>query len=177
MHYTLFQYRLYQQQTCRSGRFALLSYIRDFPYPEREQSTRDTMRKPPSGPNRLRMLRRRLGLTQRELADLIGHSTDTQISRLERGLRAPHFVEALKLELVFSLPATEIFTRLTRSVLDEVVQAVEKLNEKLLQSGCLRVTNKAGQLTDVLVSLRNRDSSATESRSWSVTRVDTEAER
>ena len=135
------------------------------------------MRKPPSGPNRLRMLRRRLGVTQRELADLIGHGSDTQVSRLERGLRAPHFVEALKLELLFGLPATEIFTRLTRSALDEIVRAIEQLNEKLMQSGSLRVTHKAGQLTDVLVSLRNHDTSPPESRSWSITRVDTEPER
>lgn len=52
----------------------------------------------------LRFLRRRVGLTQMELADAVGYS-DTQISRLEQNLRLPdisaieaHFVSALGLE-------------------------------------------------------------------------------
>jgi WD40 repeat protein/transcriptional regulator with XRE-family HTH domain len=52
----------------------------------------------------LRFLRRRVGLTQMELADAVGYS-DTQISRLEQNLRLPdisaievHFISALGLE-------------------------------------------------------------------------------
>jgi transcriptional regulator with XRE-family HTH domain len=52
----------------------------------------------------LRYLRRRVGMTQMELADAVGYS-DAQISRLEQNLRLPdlptlqaHFVPALGLE-------------------------------------------------------------------------------
>jgi DNA-binding XRE family transcriptional regulator len=127
------------------------------------------MRKSPSGPNKVRMLRRRLGVTQRELAAIIGHEGAAQISRLESGRRAPHFVEALKLELLLGLPTAEIFTRLTRSALREMIRAIERLNRQLLQSSCQRVTHKAGPLTDILVSLRNQEVGKARPSPWPIT--------
>ena len=127
----------------------------------------------PPGHNLVRTLRRRLGLTQKELAHLVGHTSESHVSRLERGIRAPGFAESHKLALVFRVPPAAIFTRLTHQAGAEVAKRVTQLNEKLLRSGCLQpqVAFKAGQLAEVLASLQRQAAQPAEPDRWSITAV------
>jgi len=126
----------------------------------------------------VRTHRRRIGLTQTELARLIGYRGPGHISRLEQGLRVASVVEAFKLELIFGESPRIIFGRVIETALADVVKQVERLNEKLLRSGCLqpRVEYKAGQLAKVLASLRRQDRGETGSPAWSITTLDAEKE-
>jgi len=136
------------------------------------------VKRPSSRHNLVRTHRRRIGLTQTELAGLIGYRSCGHISRLERGLRVASVVEAFKLELIFGESPRIIFARVIETALTDVVKQVERLNEKVLRSGCLqpRVEYKAGRLAEVLASLRHQDHGTTDSRAWSITTIDTKDE-
>ncbi len=90
----------------------------------------------------------------------------------------PGLTEAIKLGHLFNLPAATVFTRLAQTALKDLVQQVTQLNERLLRSGCLqpRVEYKAGQLADVLASLRNQRRRATGTPPWSITAVPDDSE-
>jgi transcriptional regulator with XRE-family HTH domain len=60
-------------------------------------------------PNRLWRYRRRLGLSQQDVADLIGYLTPSDISKFEHGERLPSLVMALKLEIVYRVPVAFLF--------------------------------------------------------------------
>lgn len=60
-------------------------------------------------PNRLWRQRRRVGLSQQRVAELVGYHTSGEISRFERGERLPSLVMALKLEIVYHTPVAFLF--------------------------------------------------------------------
>ncbi len=60
-------------------------------------------------PNYLRMHRRRHGLSQAELASLIGGQSGTRVSRYERGSRLPSLETALAFEAIFKTSVHELF--------------------------------------------------------------------
>jgi DNA-binding XRE family transcriptional regulator len=62
--------------------------------------------KPP--PNRLRVARQRTGLSQTDVAHLIGTSR-SMLSRYERGTRDPDVVTAMTLSLLYNLPLNKLF--------------------------------------------------------------------
>lgn len=59
--------------------------------------------------NYIRTFRRRLNLTQRQLAWLVGSRSHTLISRLERGLQLPSLRVALSLEVVLGVSIKELY--------------------------------------------------------------------
>ena len=108
----------------------------------------------------MRVLRRRLGLTQRELAYVVGHDSDSgHVSRIENGSRTPQLAEVLMFELVFGVPATTIFPQVRLAVGNSVAQRLKHVTADLRGSASLRprVSYKAAQLERVLASLRSRD--------------------
>lgn len=109
----------------------------------------------------MRVLRRRLGLTQRELAYLIGYKSDSQISHIENGSRTPQLAEVLMIELVFGVPAVTIFPEIRSAVGDRVSQRIRCIMANLEPSNRFhpRVSYKAAQLERVLASLRSHDES------------------
>ncbi|MDQ4123268.1 MAG: helix-turn-helix domain-containing protein [Acidobacteriota bacterium] len=59
--------------------------------------------------NRLWNARRKIGLEQKQVANLLGHKTSDQISRYERGTRLPNFKTALKLAIIYGTSLQELF--------------------------------------------------------------------
>ena len=68
----------------------------------------------------LRTHRRRWGLTQRELARLLGLKSGTQVSRLERGTRKPTFPIVVACVVIFGVQGGELFP----AIMNEVEEAV-----------------------------------------------------
>jgi transcriptional regulator with XRE-family HTH domain len=71
-------------------------------------------------PQYLKMFRKRSGLSQRELAALLGCKSGSKISRYERGGRRPTFEALLAYEVIFRVALDGLFrgehTRVRRSI-------------------------------------------------------------
>jgi transcriptional regulator with XRE-family HTH domain len=107
----------------------------------------------------MRVLRRRIGLTQRELAYVIGYQDRSYISHIENGSRTPHLAEVLMIELVFGIPAVTIFPQIRSNVGARVGHRVRQIMAGMGESDSAhrRVSYKAAQLERVLESLRNQE--------------------
>lgn len=82
----------------------------------------------------LRTHRRIWGLTQRELARLIGLSCGTQVSRIESSKRAPALRVALACQTLFGIPPCDMFPHLHAEVEEQVIRDVYELHEGLAQA-------------------------------------------
>jgi transcriptional regulator with XRE-family HTH domain len=60
-------------------------------------------------PNYLRTYRKKAGLSQRDVAVLLGSSDPTRISRYELNKREPDVGVVLAFEIIFSVPASVLF--------------------------------------------------------------------
>lgn len=63
-------------------------------------------------PNYLRGARKALGLSQKELAFLLGAETASNVTRYEHFLRTPTLPTALALEAILDMPVRELFAGL-----------------------------------------------------------------
>src|SRR5438309_2050998 len=77
----------------------------------------------------LRPLRRRWGLTQRELAYLIGAKTGGVISRIEGFKRFPTLAATFACELIFDIPSLELFPELFLEVHEALLRRTNELYE------------------------------------------------
>lgn len=75
----------------------------------------------------LRSYRRRAGLSQREVARLLGHKEASSLSRFEQADRIPSLEAALILERVFDVRITELFPELGVKVDALVYDRTDKL--------------------------------------------------
>lgn len=76
----------------------------------------------------LRFLRRKSGLSQRELAGILGGVTASQVSRHERSVALPSLLAALGYQVVFQTPVSDIFPGLyftVESAIEERLRALE----------------------------------------------------
>jgi transcriptional regulator with XRE-family HTH domain len=107
----------------------------------------------------VRVLRRRLGLTQRELAYVMGYKSDSQVSHIENGSRTPQLAEVLMIELVFGIPAVTIFPQIRVAVGPKVSHRVRQIMTNVEESDSVhpRMSYKSAQLKRVLASLRSRN--------------------
>ena len=107
----------------------------------------------------MRVLRRRLGLTQRELAYVIGYKSDSHISHIENGSRTPQLAEVLMIELVFGIPAVTIFPQIRLAVGPRVGHRLRRIMADLQECDSVhpRVSYKAAQLERVLASVGSRE--------------------
>jgi transcriptional regulator with XRE-family HTH domain len=78
-------------------------------------------------PNYLRTHRKRLGLSQDEVAYLLGAESGAKASRYERFAREPGFRTALACEAVFQRPIRELFAGLYERIEREVAERAKKL--------------------------------------------------
>lgn len=67
-------------------------------------------------PNRIKQLRREKGLTQRELARLMGYQSISSLSHMEAGRKLPSLRTAMKLEAAFQRPIRDIYPRLFEAI-------------------------------------------------------------
>jgi DNA-binding XRE family transcriptional regulator len=83
---------------------------------------------------RLRALRRKSGLSQIELAQILGFISEVPVSRHERSETVPNLLTALGYEVIFRVPISELFPGLYRSVETVVEERLAVLEEDLQQS-------------------------------------------
>jgi transcriptional regulator with XRE-family HTH domain len=81
--------------------------------------------------NYIRTHRRRAGLSQRELARLLGAESGTKVSRYETFTRMPSVMTIWACELVFNRPASEIFAGVYQGVLEAVSARAERMLTEL----------------------------------------------
>lgn len=98
----------------------------------------------------LRRERRTSGLTQPELADLIGCRCAIQLSRIERGLRPPSLHILVASKILFDCPTRKTFPRLYDEVEETVMRLVYRLYEKLEDQKTPRAKQKREFLEQVL---------------------------
>lgn len=72
-------------------------------------------------PNRLRDLRERLRLSQKQVALRIGHNDATLLSRYEHGRSIPPLTTAMKLSALFQTPVHKIFPELADAVTSQIL--------------------------------------------------------
>jgi DNA-binding XRE family transcriptional regulator len=82
-------------------------------------------------PNYIRIHRRRTGLSQREISQILGYSDEDSVRRHERLHITPSLQIAIKYELLFRIPVSEIFAGLRDEVALELEKKVMELEEML----------------------------------------------
>jgi transcriptional regulator with XRE-family HTH domain len=84
--------------------------------------------------NYLRTHRRRFGLSQKEVAKLLGVASGTKVSRYENFVRMPSVLTVFACEIVFNQPASELFAGsyeiIRLAVQERARQLLDKLNER-----------------------------------------------
>src|SRR5262245_54378339 len=80
-------------------------------------------------PCALRTHRRTWGLSQRELADILGFESPTHLSRLERGKRVPGLETALTCSTLFGVPPGELFPQLALEIEVSLRKKITRLHE------------------------------------------------
>ena len=93
--------------------------------------------------NHLRAHRRRCGLSQRALAELVGYMREWQISRQERSEALPPLRIALAYEVIFEIPAHKLFRGLHVTVMKEVGHKISRMRQELAGSPADRSTKVA----------------------------------
>lgn len=83
--------------------------------------------------NYLRMHRKRAGLTQGELAYLLGVQSSGKISRYERFARRPTLEAALALEIILGVPVRDLFEGVHDEVEHEVKKRARRLRRRLAE--------------------------------------------
>jgi len=83
--------------------------------------------------NYLRMYRKRAGLTQSELAYLLGVQSSGKISRYERFARRPTLETALAFEVILGVPIRDLFEGVNEDVEHEVKKRARRLRRRLAQ--------------------------------------------
>lgn len=82
----------------------------------------------------LRFLRRKSGLSQKELARILGTVTGGQVSRHERSVSPPTLIAAFGYQVMFRQPASEIFPGLFHTIEAGVVERIEAYEAALGES-------------------------------------------
>ena len=81
----------------------------------------------PRTPSHLRTHRKRIRLSQQELAFLLGCERREKIARIERFSRKPNLEVALASEVIFEVPIREIFPDLYAAVETSVIERAHVL--------------------------------------------------
>jgi len=82
-------------------------------------------------PNYLRTHRKRIGLSQRELAKTLGFYDESPVSRHERFESTPPLSVAIGYEVIFRVPVSEIFAGLRNRVEKDVENRLRDLQNAL----------------------------------------------
>jgi len=81
--------------------------------------------------NYLYTYRKRSGLTQKDVAYLLGHYDGTQVSRHERSRQTPTLITALAYQVIFDIPVQKLLPGLYREVEAVINQRAGLLSKEL----------------------------------------------
>ena len=84
----------------------------------------------------LRGYRKRAALSQQELGELLGYSTDTIVSRYENRVRSVTLENALRFEAVFQAPVSELFSDHYAKVELAVINRARAMHAAIECQGC-----------------------------------------
>ncbi len=84
--------------------------------------------------NYLRSHRRTSGLSQRELARIVGYLTRFQVARHEQSSAVPVLMIAIAYEVVFRVPLREIFSGLYRTIEARIEHELDDIEQELHES-------------------------------------------
>jgi len=79
----------------------------------------------------VRPFRRRWGLSQQEVASVIGGGGRNRVSRVERGLRQPDAREILAYSLLFGAHEARVFPRLYDKLEERMMRGAYRLDQRL----------------------------------------------
>ena len=82
----------------------------------------------------LRSLRRRAGLSQSDLAELVGYLRKGDISKHERGTQTPSLLVAFSYEVIFHTPAARLFPGIYKTVERGIEEHLNTIEQELHQS-------------------------------------------
>jgi len=82
----------------------------------------------------LRTHRRIWGLTQRELASLLGLTSGTQVSRLEKSKRTPVLRVAIACQVLFGIPPAVLFPHVYAEVEEQVMARIYRFYQGIEHS-------------------------------------------
>ena len=85
--------------------------------------------------NYLRTYRKRSGLAQGDVSYLVKARTKGEWSRYERALRQPSLRTAFACEKALGVPVTRLFAGLRKSVGDETIERMQRLESRLKTTG------------------------------------------
>jgi transcriptional regulator with XRE-family HTH domain len=84
-------------------------------------------------PNYLRTHRKRVGFSQEEIAFLLSIKTGAPISRYERFTRKPTLAVVFAFEIIFEVPAKEIFSGVRQEIAEKLTHRAVLLLERVLR--------------------------------------------
>jgi transcriptional regulator with XRE-family HTH domain len=92
--------------------------------------------------NYLRTYRRRSGLSQKEMAFLLGCREESKVSRYERRVRCPNSKTLIAYEVIFGTSTRELFTGTFEKVEKATAKRAQLLAQKLNQCAPTPLTNR-----------------------------------
>ena len=107
-------------------------------------------------PNYLRLHRKRLGLTQAEMAFLLGYKNSARVSRFERFQSQPNFVTAMQYETIFGVTIDTLFPGIAFHSRGVIRKRCLKLMVKLERANTPVALRKSQALGKLAEALKNR---------------------
>jgi len=105
-------------------------------------------------PNYLRSHRKRLGLTQDEVAFLLGAQSGAKVSRYEQFAREPSLATALACEVIFQTPTSELLGGLYQEIEQQVAERAKALTYRNVYKKSSSRNAKKLQAITALAALR-----------------------
>lgn len=106
-------------------------------------------------PNYVRSNRKRLGLSQDEVAFLLGTQSGAKVCRHERFVREPSLATALAYQAIFQKPASELFRGIYQKIEQDVAARAKALSyRKDYQRPTRGNTKKLRELTSIALNVR-----------------------
>jgi transcriptional regulator with XRE-family HTH domain len=105
----------------------------------------------------LRSHRLKSGFSRRELAEIAGFLTKTQVARHERSNQLPSLITALSYQAIFRIPITELFPGLYETIAQSIDDRLSVLEHTLENSSARG--SKANIIATKLIWLNERKSS------------------
>ena len=112
-------------------------------------------------PNYLRTYRKRSGLSQEEVAYLLGSQCGSKVCRYERFTQQPNLETGLACELLFRTPMRELYAGTHQKVGNRLVKRIQALIRRLnRQQGDSLTHRKLALLTAVIEAIESQSNTA-----------------